>query len=447
MNKKIVIKNATVANEGELFKATVFICDEFIEKIDRSQNLTTDGYQIIDAQGKYLLPGIIDNHVHFREPGLTSKANILTESQASVAGGVTSIMDMPNTTPQTTTLQHVEEKIELGKQHSLCNYSFYLGATNDNFSEILKANPTKICGLKVFMGSSTGNMLVDQQNSLEKIFKESPLRIVVHCEEESVIQENTKKIKQQFGENPPFSVHPLIRDENACFLSTEKAVHLAEKHNTRLHIAHLTTEKELMLFKNDIPLSKKKITAESCIQHLWFSDEDYATFKGKIKCNPAIKSKKDRDALRNAINNNTLDVIATDHAPHTISEKSNSYFQCPSGMPLIQSALQAMLALVQEGIFTLETVVQKMCHNPAILCRIEKRGFIREGYFADLILVGINKSYTVSKENILYKCGWSPFENFTFNSTITHTFVNGNLVWENGIINNQIKGKPLQFLK
>lgn len=445
MNNKIAIKNATVANEGELFKATVFICNEIIEKIDRLQNQPTEGYQIIDAQEKYLLPGVIDNHVHFREPGLTQKADIASESRAAVAGGVTSIMDMPNTIPQTTTLQYVDEKLELGKQHSLCNFSFYLGATNGNFSEVYKADPSKICGLKIFMGSSTGNMLVDHQNSLEKLFKESPLRIVAHCEEESVIIANTQKIKAQFGENPPFSIHPIIRDDNSCFLSTERAVQLAEKFGTRLHIAHLSTEKELSLFRNDIPLTDKKITAEACVQHLWFTDDDYNKFGGKIKCNPAIKSIKDRDALRNAINNNTLDLVATDHAPHTLAEKLNPYFQCPSGIPLIQSSLQAMLEMVKEGIFSLETIVQKMCHNPAILCGIEKRGFIKEGFFADLVLVDLNKNQTVSKENILYKCGWSPFEGQTFHSTITHTFVNGNLVWENETFNDSVKGNALRF--
>lgn len=442
---KTVIKNATVVNEGKTFQATVFICDEIIEKIDTSQNVSTNGYDIIDATGLYLLPGIIDAHVHFREPGLTHKADIASESRAAVAGGVTSVMEMPNTIPQTTTLEKVEEKVEIAEQQSLCNFSFYLGATNDNLSEIIHADPKKICGLKVFMGSSTGNMLVDRADVLETIFKKSPLRIITHCEDEAIIQKNTQTIKQQNRDFPPFSVHPLIRDEKACFYSTKKAIQLAEKFGSRLHIAHLTTGIETTLLKNDVSLENKKITGEVCVQHLWFCDDDYPSLGGKIKCNPAIKSKYDREKLRNAVNNNVLDIIATDHAPHTSNEKANPYFQCPSGIPIIQHSLLTMMEMVQQGIFSIETLVQKMCHNPAILFKINKRGFIREGFYADLVLVDKTKQHVVSKENILYKCQWSPFEGNLFHSTVIKTFVNGNLVWHNGTIDDSKKGKRLFF--
>lgn len=441
---RYAIKNATVVNERRTFVATVFILGEKIEKIVEGA-VETSGYEVVEGEGRYLFPGVIDTHVHFREPGLTRKGDMASESRAAVAGGVTSIADMPNTIPQTTTTALFQEKCALAAQHCLTNYAFYLGATNDNLKELLNADLSQIFGIKVFMGSSTGNMLVDKTDILEEIFKNSAAPIVTHCEDEAIIRRNEAQIRQEFGENPPFSVHPLIRSAEACYLSTRKAVELAEKYGSKLHIAHLSTEKELSLFPKNVPLAEKKITAEACAHHLWFTDQDYGRLGAFIKCNPAIKSAADRDALRRSVNENVVDAIVTDHAPHTLEEKSKGYFETPGGIPLAQHSLTAMLELAKNGVFSLETIVEKMCHNPAVIFNIEKRGFIREGYFADLTLVDLNHAWKVDNENILYKCGWSPFVGETFHSKILYTFVNGNPVWKNEQIDEQIKGKQLTF--
>ncbi|MDR0363886.1 MAG: dihydroorotase [Bacteroidales bacterium] len=444
---KYVIKNAAVVNENRTFIATVFILDEKIEKIVEGDAHNTSGYQVIDAEGKYLLPGVIDTHVHFREPGLTHKGDMASESRAAVAGGVTSIVDMPNTIPQTAFIQHFNEKCAIAAQNCLTNYSFYVGATNNNLKELLTLDPAQIFGIKVFMGSSTGNMLVDKRDILEEIFKNSSLPIVTHCEDEAIIKRNSEQIKKEYGENPSFSVHPLIRSSEACYVSSHKAVELAEKYGTKLHIAHLSTEKELSLLQKDIPLANKKITAEACVHYLWFSDQDYNRLGAFIKCNPAVKSDKNRQALRNAVNDEIIDMIVTDHAPHTLEEKQKSYFSAPGGIPLIQHSLTAMLELANRKIFTLEKIVRQMCHNPAVIFNIEKRGFIREGYFADLTLLELSRPWNVNNDNILYKCKWSPFSGETFNSKILYTFVNGNLVLENGKINDKIGSKQLTFVR
>ena len=443
---KIAIKNAHVVNEGKRFSATVFISNGVIERITQDEHPDTVGYVVIDGTGKHLLPGVIDTHVHFREPGLLHKGDMLSESRAAAAGGVTSIMDMPNTVPQTTTMQLLNDKYRRAEETCLVNFAFYIGATNDNLDELLRADPSRVCGVKVFMGSSTGNMLVDNDKTLEEIFKNIHLPIVVHCEDESRINENMLKIKRQYGDMPPFSVHPLIRDDEACFRSSEKAVNLATKYNTRLHLAHLSSRKELSLLRNDIALAEKKITSEVCVHHLWFSDEDYPKKGAQIKCNPAIKSSADRDALRNALKDNLIDSVATDHAPHTWEEKQQFYFQAPGGIPLVQHSLPAMLEMVRDGVFTLEQVVEKMCHNPALLFRIEKRGFIKEGYHADLVLVDLNDKQTVEPDNILYKCRWSPFQDVDFHSKILMTFVNGHIVWSGGVVDEGQRGKRLQFI-
>jgi len=444
---KFAIKNVCIVNEGMTFNGTVFILNDIIERVTKETHLDTSGYTVIDGSGKYLIPGVIDTHVHFRDPGLIHKGDMLTESRAAVAGGVTSIADMPNTVPQTTNIQLFNDKCSLAEEKCLVNYSFYLGATNDNLDELMKADTSRVFGIKLFMGSSTGNMLIDNENTLENIFKNVQLPIVAHCEDENRIINNIVRIKQQYGEQPPFTVHPLIRDDEACFRSSEKAVSLAAKYNTRLHLAHLSSRKELSLLRNDIPLTEKKITGEVCLHHLWFSDNDYAEKGAQIKCNPAIKSLSDRDALRDALKNNLLDSVATDHAPHTSEEKQQTYFQTPSGIPLIQHALPAMLEMVRQGIFTIEQTVGKMCHNPALLFQIEKRGFIREGYFADLVLLDLNDKWEVEPDNILYKCKWSPFQGVTFHSKVLMTFVNGNIVWDNGTVNELKKGKQLGFYR
>ncbi|MFP4557477.1 MAG: dihydroorotase [Bacteroidales bacterium] len=442
----IVIKNATVINEGKHTLSDLVIRDGLIEKI--AQNIVSDDFKhdaIIDASGKFLLPGIIDDQVHFREPGLTRKGDILTESKAAVAGGITSYMEMPNTKPQTTNHEELNKKFELASSKSLANYSFYLGATNENINEIINVNPKDVCGVKVFMGSSTGNMLVDSITSLEKIFKSSPVLIATHCEDENTIKKNTSYYNKVYGDSIPFSCHPLIRSSEACFLSSSLAVKLAKEHNARLHILHLSTEKELSLLSNNLPLSKKRITGEVCIHHLWFNENDYDTLGGRIKWNPAVKAEKDRLALAQALIDNKIDVIATDHAPHTLSEKENTYLTCPSGGPMVQHSLPAMLELVLKGVFTIEMIVDKMCHAPAELFGIKKRGFIREGYYADIVLVDPYAKWRVNTKNILYKCGWSPFEGETFGSKVTHTFVNGRLVYEDGVFNETVKGMPLEF--
>ncbi|WP_099372398.1 dihydroorotase [Sphingobacterium sp. 1.A.5] len=439
----ILIKNAQVVNEGTIQVQDLFIKNGRIEKISTSLDMDAD--QVINAEGLHLFPGLIDDQVHFREPGLTHKANIFTESRAAVAGGTTSFMEMPNTVPNTLTQKLLQDKYDIAQDSSLANYSFFMGAANDNLDEVLKTNPRDVCGIKVFMGSSTGNMLVDNEAALEAIFSQAPTLIATHCEDELTIQENLAIYKEKYGDEVTIEMHPLIRSAEACYLSSSKAVELAKKNNTRLHILHISTAKETGLFENDVPLEQKRITAEACIHHLWFSDADYKTKGNFIKWNPAVKTANDRDAILKAVLDGHIDVIATDHAPHTLEEKSQPYLQAPSGGPLVQHALQALLDMVKQGKLTLEQMVQKTAHNTATLFQIEQRGFIREGYWADLVLVDLNKPYTVTKENILSKCGWSPFENHTFTSTIEHTLVSGLLAYTNGQIQEVGSGHRLLF--
>ena len=442
----ILLKNANIVNEGKIFVSDLLIENELITKISDNIQIPVDSkIEIIDASGKYLIPGIIDDQVHFREPGLTHKADIASESRAAVAGGITSFMEMPNTNPQTVTQELLEQKYLIASENSLANYSFYMGATNDNLSELLKTDKKNVCGIKVFMGSSTGNMLVDNPKVLEEIFSKSDMLIAVHCEDEQTIKENTEKFKQVYGEKVPISKHPLIRSEEACFKSSSYALNLAKKHGTRLHILHISTAKEAEMFENILPSVEKKITAEVCVHHLWFSDKDYEKYGTKIKWNPAIKTENDRKSLFNAMLNNKLDVIATDHAPHTEHEKSGSYFAAPSGGPLVQHSLLAMLEFYKENEISLEKIVEKMCHAPADIFKVQNRGYIREGYFADLVLLDLDAQTEVKKDNILYKCKWSPFENYVFNSQITNTFVNGNRVYSNGKIIENSVGKRLIF--
>ncbi|MFY9243831.1 MAG: dihydroorotase [Polaribacter sp.] len=444
MTKSTLIKNATIVNENKTFKGDVLIENEIIKQI--SANIKTpENTEVINADGKYLIPGFIDDQVHFREPGLTHKANIATESKAAVAGGITTFIEMPNTVPQATTQKLLEDKFKIAAKNSYANYSFMFGGTNDNLDELLKTDPKKVAGIKLFLGSSTGNMLVDDETVLEKIFSSTKMIISVHCEDENTIRKNTAEFVEKYGENIPVKYHPIIRSEEACYLSSSKAIELAKKTGARLHVFHLSTEKETHLFRNDIPLEEKQITAEVCIHHLWFSDKDYDEKGTHIKWNPAVKTEKDRLGLWKALLDDRIDVLATDHAPHTLEEKSNTYLKAPSGGPLVQHAVIAILEKVKEGVISIEKAVEKMSHNPAKLFQIEKRGFIKEGYFADLVLIDANKPQTVAKDNILYKCGWSPFEGTTFSSTITHTFVNGNLVYNNGIFNDGIKGKRISF--
>jgi dihydroorotase len=442
----ILIKNATIVNEGKTFISDLLIIDEVISSICSSDQMRIPPQtRTIDAKGLLLIPGIIDDQVHFREPGLTHKGDIYSESRAAVAGGVTSFMDMPNTNPQTISIESLNDKYRLGSENSITNYSFYLGATNTNLDEVLKIDPSAVCGIKLFMGSSTGNMLVDNENALKELFARTSLIIAAHCEDESIIRKNTGIYKKKYGEDVPFEMHPLIRSREACFTSSSHAVNLAKEYNARLHILHLSTADELKLFRNELPLREKRITGEVCIHHLWFEEADYDQHGAFIKWNPAIKTRFDRDALINAVNNNLIDIIATDHAPHTLSEKSNSYFKSPSGGPLIQHTLVVMLELWHKKIFSLEKIVEMMCHNPAILFNIRKRGFIREGYQADLCLVDPESLWTVSKENLLYKCGWSPFEGTTFKSKVVKTIVNGSIVYDDGEINNDYRGQRLMF--
>ena len=442
--KSILIKNAKIVNENITFLGDVLIENEIIKEV--SSKIKVGGNtQIIDAKGKYLIPGFIDDQVHFREPGLTHKANIATESRAAIAGGITTFIEMPNTVPQATTQELLEDKFTIAAKDSYANYSFMFGGTNDNLDELLKTDPKKVAGIKLFLGSSTGNMLVDNEAVLEKIFSSTKMIISVHCEDEATIRKNTQEYKDKFGDDIPIKYHPIIRSEEACYLSSSKAIELAKKTGARLHIFHLSTAKETQLFRNDIPLEEKQITAEVCIHHLWFSDKDYDEKGTHIKWNPAVKTEKDRLGLWEALLDDRIDVLATDHAPHTLEEKSNVYTKAPSGGPLVQHAVTAILEKVKEGVISIEKAVEKMSHNPAKLFQIEKRGFIKEGFFADLVLIDPNKPQTVSKENVLYKCGWSPFEGTTFSSTITHTFVNGNLMYNNGVFNDEIKGKRITF--
>ena len=441
MNTLIV--NAKIVNEGKVIEGDVLIRGERIEKI--GSTLSTNNVTVIDAGGNYLLPGVIDDQVHFREPGLTHKGTIHSESRAAVAGGVTSFMEMPNTVPPVFSQDLLEQKYDIASRDSLANYSFFIGASNDNLEEVLKTDLKNVCGLKIFMGSSTGNLLVDNPLVLEGFFSKFPGLIATHCEDEPTIRQNTEVFKNKYGENIPIECHPLIRSAEGCYKSSSFAVGLAKKHGTRLHILHISTARETQLFDNSLPLAKKKITAEACIHHLWFNDGDYARLGTKIKWNPAIKTKHDQQAILQAILDNHIDVIATDHAPHTMEEKQNTYLKAPSGGPLIQHSLVAMLEFFHQGKITLEKIVEKMSHNPAILFRVEDRGFIREGYFADVVLVDLKSPWKVEKQNVLAKCGWSPFEGVEFSSTVTHTFVSGNLVYKHGEIVESGKGQRLMF--
>ncbi|MBN2521502.1 MAG: dihydroorotase [Bacteroidales bacterium] len=450
----IIIKNAIIVNEGERKEGSLLITEDLIKEIyyDTIPEKIPSNSKIINANNKILIPGVIDDQVHFREPGLTHKGDIYSESKAAVAGGITSFMDMPNTVPQTTTQKLLEKKYELAEKKSLANYSFYIGATNDNINELLKTNPKNVCGIKIFMGSSTGNMLVNDKQILNNLFKNSPLLIATHCEDEEIIQSNLMKYRKKFNNLIPVEYHPVIRNSEACYKSSSYAVELALKYNTRLHIIHVSTEKELGLFNNTKPLTEKRITSEVCVHHLYFSDEDYKTYGPKIKWNPAIKSKKNQDALFNGLLNNKIDVIATDHAPHTIEEKqinnfpdNYDYFKSASGGPLVQHSLPIMLEFYHKNKIPIEKIVEKMCHAPADTFKINKRGYIRKGYYADLVLIDLDNEWKVNKSNLLYKCKWSPFEGKKLKSKITHTFVNGKLVYENGTFYEDIKGKRLLF--
>ena len=438
-----LIRNAFVVNEGTTEIKDVLIENGIISKIGES--IAGENHTVIDGTGKYLIPGLIDDQVHFREPGLTHKADIESESRAAVAGGITSFMEMPNTNPQSLTQELLEKKFARAAQVSAANYSFFMGASNDNLEEVLKTDPKTVAAVKIFMGSSTGNMLVDNREVLEQIFSTSKMLIAVHCEDEETILENTENFKALYGEDVPIQMHPLIRSDEACYKSSSMAIELAKKHGTRLHVFHLSTEMEMDLFDNTIPLKDKMITAEACVHHLWFDDRDYAEKGTFIKWNPAVKTKEDKEAVLQAVLDDRIDVIATDHAPHTLLEKQNTYFNAPSGGPLVQHALVALLELHHQGKISLQKIVEKTSHAPAICFQVEKRGFIREGYWADLVLVDIQDPWTVDKSNILYKCGWSPFEGQEFQSKVSRTWVNGNLVYDQGKLNNDIKGSRLLF--
>lgn len=441
--KSILIASANIVNEGKTYQSDVLVENGRIAKVAPKIEAKADIF--IDAAGKHLLPGVIDDQVHFREPGLTHKAEIFTESRAAVAGGVTSFMEMPNTVPNALTQDLLEEKYKRAADASLANYSFFMGASNDNIEEVLATDPRSVCGIKVFMGSSTGNMLVDNRDTLEKLFSKVDMLIATHCEDEATIQRNTEIYREKYGENIPIGMHPKIRSEEACYLSSSMAVELAKKHNTRLHILHISTGKEVGLFDNSIPLAEKRITAEACVHHLWFDDRDYAEKGTLIKWNPAVKTEADKDAILKGLLDGHIDVLATDHAPHTIEEKHNSYFSAPSGGPLIQHSVVAMLDFYHQGKISLEQIVEKMAHNPAILFEIEERGYIRKGYHADLILVDLNQPWVVEETNILAKCGWSPFEGHEFKSSVTHTIVSGHLAYENGKILEGKSGERLLF--
>jgi dihydroorotase len=441
MKKSMLILNARLVNEGKISENDMFICQGRIEIISPSlSHLAAD--VVLDAKGQYLLPGVIDDQVHFREPGLTHKATIRSESRAAVAGGVTSFMEMPNTVPNALTQDLLAEKYNIAARTSLANYSFFMGTSNDNLEEILKTDGRNVCGVKVFMGSSTGDMLVDNPESLEKLFSQCPLLIATHCEDEKTIRQNLEKYK---NENLTAAFHPLIRNEEACLLSSSLAANLAKKHNTRLHILHLTTAEELILFDDSVPLSQKRITSEVCVHHLWFSAEDYERLGNQIKCNPAIKAPRHREALWQALLDDRLDIIATDHAPHTWAEKQQPYPQAPAGLPLVQHPLLMLLENHREGKISLEKVVEKMCHAPAVCFRVQERGFLREGYWADLVLVDLEKKTEVRKGNLFYQCGWSPLEGTVFGSAITHTVVSGHLAYKNGGFDEGFRGERLLF--
>lgn len=444
---KLLIKNATIINDGRTYTGSVLVENELIVSVTEGdyQNEIPDNTQVIDASGKILIPGVIDDQVHFRDPGLTHKGDIYSESRAAVAGGVTSFMDMPNTMPLTTTVEALENKYLMGADKAFANFSFYMGATNNNLDELLKVDPRTVCGVKVFMGSSTGNMLVDNKETLSGIFAEVPMLIATHCEDEATIQQNKAHYTALYGNDLSIKFHPLIRNAEACYRSSSFAVELASKYNARLHVLHISTEKEMELFRNDIPLIQKNITAEICVHHLWFSDADYEKYGNRIKWNPAVKSESDRLSLIDALKTDKIDVVATDHAPHLLREKEGSCLKAASGGPLVQHSLVAMLQMVRNGVFSYEKVIQKMCHAPADLFRIDRRGYIRPGYFADLVLVDPKSEWTVNQDNILYKCAWSPFESTTFNHKVTDTWVNGQHVYNNGIVDENIRGKRLLF--
>lgn len=439
----ILIKSATIVNEGKQFIADVFVKDGLIEQIGVGLNRHAD--QTINADGKFLLPGMIDDQVHFREPGLTHKADIFSESRAAVAGGITSFMEMPNTVPNTLTQELLQDKYDIASEYSLANYSFFMGASNDNIAEVLKTDPENVCGLKIFMGSSTGDMLVDNEKTLESIFSQTPMLIATHCEDEATIRHNLDLYQARYGDQITIDMHPMIRSAEACYKSSSFAINLAKRHNSRLHILHISTAIETELFDNSIPLTEKRITAEACIHHLWFSNQDYAKKGNLIKWNPAVKTASDRDEILNAVLDGRIDIIATDHAPHTLKEKTQPYLMAPSGGPLVQHALPALFELYHQGKISLEQIVEKTAHNPAICFQIDKRGYIREGYWADLVLVDLNSPWEVRTDNIFYKCGWSPFEGQTFQARITHTIISGHLAWENGHLKDDIPGKRLKF--
>jgi len=442
---KTLLKNGRIINEGQIFEGAVLIDGQLIEGVYQGDAYPEGVYNEIDLEGNILIPGVIDDQVHFREPGLTHKADIYSESRAAVAGGTTSFMDMPNNNPPILTQELLEAKYKMGAEKSLANYSFYMGTSNDNLEEVLKTDPKSVCGIKIFMGSSTGNMLVDNIDTLSGIFSQAGMLIATHCEDEQTIKDNSEKYKQQFGDDISFDKHPEIRSAEACYKSSSMAVALAKKHNTRLHVLHLTTAKEMELFTSDIPLEEKRITAEVCVHHLSFNDSDYATQGSHIKCNPAIKSAADQQAIIAALKEGKIDIIATDHAPHTKEEKSNKYWEAPSGLPLVQHSLVQMLEFYHQGEFSLEQIVNKMSHAPAKCFQVEKRGFIRKGYFADLVVVDLNLAWTADQSNTLYKVGWSPFDGKTFKSKVLKTFINGTLVYDNGVLNDEYRGMRLSF--
>lgn len=447
MADQTVIRNATIINEGKQFTGSLLIEKDFIKEIYQGYNTFPSHYhaEVIDATGQILIPGVIDEHVHFREPGLTRKGSIASESKAAIAGGVTSFMDMPNTLPPATTQELLEKKYEIASANSSANYSFYLGAVNDNLDEVLRTDLRTVCGIKLYMGSSTGNMLIDDSLTLNKIFSGSESLIAVHCEDETIIQKNIQHYRDIYGEHIPVEYHPVIRSRDACFKSSSYAVELAKKYGSRLHLLHLSTSDELDLLDNSAALKDKRITAEVCVHHLWFCDKDYARYGNYIKWNPAIKTVRDRETLFNGVLNDLIDVVATDHAPHTMEEKGNPYLTAPSGGPLIQHSLQAMLEFYHQKMITLEKIVDKMCHAPAEIFKIDRRGFIKKGYYADLVLIDLNNVYKVTKDNMIYQCGWSPFEGFDFHSVITHTFLNGKPVYRNGLTDGSIRGMRLKF--
>jgi dihydroorotase len=442
----LIIKNGTIINEGRMFKGDLLVIDKYITSIgDIEEQIVPAATRIIDANHNFVIPGIIDDQVHFRDPGLTHKADIFSETRAAAAGGVTSFMDMPNTIPQTVSVELLEEKYRIGRDKSLINYSFYLGGTNTNINELLNADPSSVCGIKLFLGSSTGNMLVNDEKVLREIFAGSEMLIACHCEDEPTVKRNAAIYREKYGENVPVKFHPLIRSREACFITTSYAVNLAREYNTRLHVLHLSTADEMRLFSSHPDPGEKRITAEVCVHHLWFEESDYERLGNYIKWNPAIKTIFDRNALVDAVNNNLIDIIATDHAPHTLEEKSASYFKAPSGGPLVQHSLPLMMEMYHNRLIPMERIVEKMCHNPSIIFRIKERGFIREGYRADLCIVDPDSPWTVNKDNLLYKCGWSPFEGETFRSKVKYTIVNGSVVYDNGILDENYRGERLLF--